>query len=297
MYQKYLLDECPKHKLITDDRTGEMFCSNCGKVLEGNLDNSNDPQSHSLEDFMSQTRTGPKLSSTIHDRGLNSVIGNNKDSTGKQLSTFNKIRFNRLRIWDNRSKTENSSKRTLVKSLILLNALKEKLGIPANTAEITATLYRKAMKQGLTRGRSTSSLMAAALYVCCRQTMTPRSLQDISDVGNISKKTLQKTVRVLINRLELEVPQYDTSSFIIKLANNLGMKESTKRYALKILENIIKSGSSEGKNPMGQAAASLYLASMLKNESVNQTEFAKSSGVSSVTLRHRTKTMRKVLNI
>lgn len=297
MYQKYLLDECPKHKLITDNRTGEMFCSNCGKVLEDKLQNSNDSQSYSLESFMSQTRTGPKLSLTMHDRGLNSMIGNNTDSTGKQISTFNKIRFNRLRIWDTRSKTGSSSKRTLVKSLTFLSGLKEKLGIPLNTAEITSSLYRKALKQGLTRGRSASSLMAAALYVCCRQTMIPRSLQDISDAGNISKKTLQKTVRVLISRLELEVPQYDTSSFITKLANNLGTKETTKRYALKILEDVEKSGSTEGKNPMGQAAAALYLASMLKNESINQREFAKLSGISSVTLRHRTKTMRKVLKI
>ncbi|MFB5598408.1 MAG: transcription initiation factor IIB family protein, partial [Nitrosopumilaceae archaeon] len=255
MSQKCKLYDCAKVNVITDNHTGEIFCSDCGAVLEEKLDNHNDSHTHSLEEFLSQTRTGPKQTLTMHDNGLNSVIGNNRDSTGKPLTNYNKNRFRRLRIWDSRSKTKGSSQRTLVQSLTFLNGLKEKLGIPSNTVEITSSLYRKAQRQGLTRGRSSNSLMAAALYVCCRQTMTPRSLQDISEIGNISKKALQKIVRILIRELEIEMPQYNISSFIVKLSNNLGIKEKTKRYALKILEDVEKSRSSEGKNPMGQAAA------------------------------------------
>lgn len=297
MSQQCQLDNCAKTNRITDIYNGEIFCGNCGTVLEEKLDSFNEPRAHSQEDFMSQTRTGPKLSLAMHDRGMYSVMGNNKDSTGRPLSQAAKKRYHRLRMWDSRSKTKKSSERTLIKALSFLNGLKEKLGIPENTIEITCALYRKAQKNRLTRGRSSNSLMAAALYVSCRQTMTPRSLHDISGVGNISKKSIQKTVRMLIQENNIKVPQYDMSSFITKLSNNLGIREKTKRYALKILDDIIRKKSSDGKNPIGQATAALYLASMLQGECINQNKFAKTSGISTVTIRNRTNTIRKVLDL
>lgn len=266
-------------------------------MLEEKLDNFNEPQGHSSEEFMSQTRTGPKLSLAMHDKGMYSVMGKNRDSTGKSLSQATKKRYHRLRLWDNRSKTRKSSQRTLIKSLSFLNGLKEKLGIPENTIEIASALYRKALNNRLTRGRSSNTLMAAALYVSCRQTMAPRSLHEISSVGNISKKSLQKTVRVLIHKNDLKIPQCNISSFITKMSNNLGIREKTKRYALKIIEDVRRHESSDGKNPIGQAAAALYLASILQGESTNQNEFAKESGISAATIRDRTNTIRKFLDL
>ena len=297
MIQKCKLDNCSMTRVITDNESGELVCGNCGSVLEEKLDNYNEVQAHSLEEFMSQTRTGPKSSLVMYDKGMYSVIGNDRDSTGKSLSASNKARFRRLRLWDNRSKTKHSSQRTLSKSLIYLNGLKEKLGIPQITVEVAASLYRKAMSHGLTRGRNSNSLMAATLYVSCRQTMTPRSLQDIAKVGNTTKKALQKTVRILIHELGLDVPQYNMSSFITKISNNLGINEKIKRHALNILDQAQVKQITGGKHPIGQAAASLYLAVMLNGVHVSQTQISKISGVTGVTLRTRMKTIQKALGL
>ncbi|MHA7646730.1 transcription initiation factor IIB [Nitrosopumilus sp. S4] len=297
MMQKCQFNYCNKSNLITDTFNGEIFCADCGTIIEDKLANHNEIPLHSLEDFMSKSQVGPKQSLSMHDKGMSSIIGKDKDSTGKSLSSSNKSRFNRLRRLDNRSKTKKSSQRSLVKSLTFLNGLKEKLGISENTVEITCSLFRKAQKHQLTRGRSSNHLMAASLYVSCRQTMTPRSLEDISKTGDITKKYLQKSVRVLINEFNLKLPQYSISSFLTKLSNELGISEKTKRYALKILSDSEKCGSATGKNPIGQAAASLYLASALNNENLNQKEIAEMSGISSVTIRHRIKSIRKGLNL
>lgn len=295
--QKCKLDNCSMTKVITDNESGELVCSNCGSVLEEKLDNHNEATAYSLEEFMTQTRTGSKSSLAMYDKGMYSVIGNDRDSTGKSLSASNKARFRRLRLWDNRSKTRHSSQRTLSKSLIYLNGLKEKLGIPQITIEVTASLYRKASSQRLTRGRNSNSLMAAALYVSCRQNMTPRSLHDIAKVGNTTKKALQKTVRVLIHELKLDIPQYNTSSFITKISNDLGINEKTKRHALSILEQAQVKEITGGKHPIGQAAASLYLAVLLDGGHTSQTKISKMSGVSGVTLRTRMKTIKKALGL
>ncbi len=288
------LQTCTITKLITDNENGETVCTSCGSVQEEKLHNQNETHTYSLEDYIAQTRTGPKNSLTMYDKGMNSVMGD-RDSNGKTLNAFNKSNFRRLRLWDNRSKMKSSSQRTLGSSLIFLNSMKEKLGLHELVLERTSYLFRKAMDAGLTRGRSANSLMGAALYISCRQTSTPRSLMDIAEVGNIEKNSLQKNVRVLINRLDQEMPQYDTSSFITKMSNNLNLDEKTKRFALKILDDMEKKGLSEGKHPIGQAAACLYLSTMLNGKSISQRKFAQLSGISSVTIRNRLKTIRKAL--
>ena len=297
MLQNYQIHNCNDNKLITDTFNGEIFCANCGTVIEEKLDNHNDMPLQSLEDFMSKSHVGSKQSLSIYDKGMSSIIGKDKDATGKPLTSFNKSRFNRLRILDSRSKTKKSSERSLVKSLTFLNGLKGKLGISDNTVEATSSLFRRAQKHQLIRGRSSNVLMAASLYVSCRQTSTPRSLEDISETANITKKHLQKSVRILIEEFGLVLPQYNISSFLTKLSNDLGISEKTKRYALKILSDVEKCGSSAGKNPIGQAAASLYLASMLMGEDISQNKFCKFSGVSTVTLRNRKNTIQKLLEL
>ena len=297
MSQKYLVHNCNENKLITDTFNGEIFCSNCGTVIEEKLDNHNEMPLHSLQDFMSKSQMGPKQSLSMYDKGMSSVIGNDKDATGKPLSSFNKSRFNQLRKLDNRSKTRKSSQRTLATSLTFLNGLKGKLGISDNTVEAACALFRRAQKHQLIRGRNSNDLMAAALYVSCRENMTPRSLDEISKTGDLRKKYLQKSVRVLIEEFSLKPPQYETSSFVTKLSNDLGISEKIKRYALKILSDAEECGSAAGKNPIGQAAGSLYLASVLMGENISQSKFCKFSGVSIVTIRNRKNTMQKALNL
>ena len=297
MMSKCKLENCDTTKVIIDEQNGETVCINCGSVVEEKLDSQNENHSYNNpEEFMSQTRTGPKNSLTMYDKGMNTVISN-KDSNGRSLTAFNKSRFHRLRLQDNRSKMKKSSQRTLSKSLIFLNGMKEKLGIPEMVVEQAAYLYRKAMDAELTQGRHANSLMGAALYVSCRQTSTPRSLTDIARVGNMTKKVLQKTVRTLIQRLDPAMPQYDLSSFVTRLSNNMGFDEKTKRFALKVLDETQSKGVADGKHPVGQAAAALYLASMINGYSVSQKKWANMSGVSAVTLRARVDTIRKTLGL
>ncbi len=292
---KCKLENCNSTKLITDVDNGETFCANCGSVTDEKTYSYSKNQTSGFGEFMTNTQAGPKNSLQIYDKGMNTVIGE-KDFSGKSL-TANKSTFHRLRLWDRRSKAMKSSQSTLRKSLLLLNGMEEKLGLPDFTLENTAYLFRKAVDAKLTRGRDAVSLMCAALYISCRQTSTPRNMMEIARVGNITKKTLQKGVRVLIRRLNLEVPQYNASSFITRLSNNMGFNEKTKRFAINILSDTEARGMSEGKNPMGHAAASLYVASIINGYSVSQREFAELSNVSTVTLRKRISAIRTTLSL
>jgi transcription initiation factor TFIIB len=273
-----------------------MFCGGCGLVLVQNIaDTSHESNGYSQEDFMKLTRTGPATSLTMHDKGLSTVIGINRDFSGNALSSKTKYEFNRLRTWDQRSKSRSTA--TLSKAFTLLNGMKTKLGIPDNVVESAAYIYRKIVSEKLTRGRTMASLVSASLYAACRENNIPRTLDDIANAGNIERRILSRDLRTIIKKLGLKLNQYDISSFISKISNNMNLKEKTKRDAFDILKRCEPEGIIAGKHPVAQAAASLYIACIINGEKISQKKFSKESGVSDVTIRNRVTLIRKTIKI
>jgi transcription initiation factor TFIIB len=283
---KCQLDTCKTYPAITDSERGEIFCGGCGLVLVDNMsDISHENNGYSSEDFMKMARTGPATSLTMNDRGLSTVIGTNKDSTGKAISGKTKYEFNRLRTWDQRSKSRQTA--SLSKAFTKLHGMKTKLGIPNNVVENAAYIYRKAVNAKLTRGRTMNSLIAASLYAACRENNIPRTLDDIAKAGNVERRILSRDLRTIIKKLELHLNQYDTTSFISKISNNMNLKEETKRD-----EQI-----TAGKHPVAQAAASLYISCIMNGEKISQKKFSVESGVSDVTIRNRVVLIKKTLKL
>ena len=293
---KCQLDTCKTYPIITDSERGEIICGGCGLVLLQNIsDASHESNGYDQEDFTKLTRTGPGISLTMYDKGLSTVIGTNKDSSGNALSRKTKYEFNRLRTWDQRSRTRSTA--ALSKAFTLLNGIKTKLGIPDNVVENAAYIYRKAVNAKLTRGRTMASLVSAALYAACRENNIPRTLDDVANAGNIERRILSRDLRTIIKKLGLNLNQYDISSFISKISNNMNLKEKTKRDAFDILERCKIKEITAGKHPVAQAAASLYIACMINGEKISQKKFSYESGVSDVTIRNRVVLIRKYLNI
>ena len=293
---KCQLDTCKTYPVITDSERGEMFCGGCGLVLVQNIaDTSHENTGFTQEGYMKLTRTGPATSLTMHDNGLSTVIGLDRDSTGKALSSKTKYEFNRLRTWDQRSKSRKTA--TFSKAFTQLHAMKTKLGVPDNVVENAAYIYRKIVSAKLTRGRTMVSLVSAALYAACRENNIPRTLNDIAEAGNIERRILSRDLRTIIKKLGLSLNQYDTTSFISKISNNMNLKEKTKRDAFDILKKCENHKITAGKNPVAQAAASLYIACILNGEKISQKKFSMESGVSDVTIRNRVTLIKKTLTI
>lgn len=287
---------CRTQPAITDFERGEVVCGGCGTILEQSLfDLSQETGGHGTEEYLKRARTGPSTSLTMYDRGLSTVIGNNKDSSGNMLSNETKYEFNRLRTWDQRSRSRRTT--ALSKAFTLLHGMKTKLGIPVNVVEYSAYIYRKAVNAKLTRGRTMTSLVAASLYAGCRANNIPRTLDDIADAGNIERRILSRDLRTLIKTLGLSLNQYDTTSFISKISNNMKLKEKTKRDAFEILKRCENERITAGKHPVAQAAASLYIACVINGEKISQKKFAGEAGVSDVTIRNRIILIKKTLSV
>ena len=282
---------CGKNSLLTDEVTGEQFCSKCGFVItEKTQESGPEWRSFQKDGGADPTRTGAPSSLLMHDMGLSTVINPlNKDASGKPLSTSMKSTIERLRTWDNRSQVHEPVDRNLRQALGELTRLKDKIAISANVLEKAAYIYRKALEKKLVRGRSISAMIAASLYAACRDTETPRTLKDVADAANVKRKDIARCYRLLHYELELKMPVVDSIQCIARISSKLKITEKTKRYAVKVLKEAQEREESAGKDPMGLAASALYLSCVYNGASVTQRDIAEAAGVTEVTIRNRYK--------
>jgi transcription initiation factor TFIIB len=295
-------DRCPrcgKGTLVTDTNTGENFCGKCGYVLtDQSMESGPEWRSFSKEEHEGKSRTGVPTSLAMHDMGLATIIGpTDRDATGKPLSASMRSTIERLRTWDSRSQVHEPIDRNFRQAFSELDRLKDKLAVGDAVIEKAAYIYRKALDKHLVRGRSISSLIAASLYAACRDTETPRTLKDVGHSSNIKRKDIARCYRLLLRELGLRMPVVDPIKCIARIASKAGLSEKTKREATKILKTAEEIKISAGKDPMGLAAAALYVACVTNGENKTQRDVAEAAGVTEVTIRNRYKGLKISLSL
>jgi|TARA_B110000014_G_C20099432_1_gene576822 transcription initiation factor TFIIB len=279
---------CNKTSLILDESSGEMICSACGVVVSENRESGGPEWRSFANDGTDKSRVGAGSSITMHDMGLSTVIGSaNKDATGKPLSSSMKKSIDRLRTWDSRSQASTSLDRNLRQALSEMDKLKDKLSLSDTVIEKSAYIYRKANEMKLVKGRSIHGLVAACVYAACRDTETPRTLDDVADGINIRRKDVARCYRLIFRELDLKVPVADPINGVARIASIAGLGEKTKRKAIELLTKAKKIGMVAGKDPMGLAAAALYLSCIASGGTTTQKNISEASGVTEVTIRNR----------
>ncbi|GFN41058.1 MAG: transcription initiation factor IIB [Marine Group I thaumarchaeote] len=208
-----------------------------------------------------------------------------------------KTTIERLRTWDSRSQVHEPLDRNFRQAFSELDRLKDKLAISDAVIEKTAYIYRKALDKSLVRGRSIPAMVAASLYAACRNTQTPRTLTDVANGINIKRKDVARCYRLLLRELELKMPVVDPTKCVARIASISSLNEKIKRKALEFLDEATRIGVSAGKDPMGLAAAALYLACVMLGENKTQKDIAQAAGVTEVTIRNRYKDLKEELKL
>jgi len=297
-----LVDKCPEcgsSNLIHDYDTGETVCGDCGLVLyEQMMDKGPEWRAFTQEEKASRSRVGVPTSYSVHDKGLSTAISQvDRDAFGRKLPLSTRLQMWRLRKWQIRSRVHSSIDRNLAQAMAELDRLSDKVFIPQPIKEKAAVTYRKALDKGLVRGRSIAAIAAAALYAACRGSGTPRTLREIAEASLVDKKDVARCYRLLLRELDVHMPIADPLTYVSKIAERTGISGKTQGLAIQILRVARKKRAAAGKDPMGLAAAALYIACLQSNEKKTQKDIAEAAGVTEVTVRNRYKTLKRQLGL
>jgi transcription initiation factor TFIIB len=285
-------------KIITDTGSGEVLCSNCGTVVSDKVQDIGRPErrAFNVEEKNIRIRTGMPASIAFADMGLATIIAkHDRDASGHPLNAEMRARMQRLRKWDLRTHSISPNDRNLTRAFNELNMIKDKLALSDAVVEKAAYIYRKIQQRGLVRGRTISGIMSSAVYIACREIGTPYTLREIAAVGNVKRKDMARNFRKMVYELDLKSPNIELMKCISKVANKANLTENTKREAIGIMKVVSKRQLSAGKDPLGLAACVLYISCLKTGENKTQTQIAKASGITDVTLRNRYKELKNKL--
>jgi len=276
---------------MRDYECAEIVCMECGFVIATKLaDRGPEWRAFDHEQRDKRTRVGAPLTYTIHDKGLSTMIDwHDRDIYGKRLSPGQKAQIYRLRKWQRRIRVSDATERNLAFALSEISKIANALNLPKNILETASVIYRKAVKERLIRGRSIQGVTSAAIYLACRQCKLARTLEEVAQASNISKKEVGRSYRFLVKELDYFIPPLKPSQYITKFSNQLTMQGKVEEIAHKILGTARDLKLTSGRGPTGIAAAASYIASVLTGERKTQREIAEIAQVTEVTIRNRYK--------
>ncbi|MEM2046439.1 MAG: transcription initiation factor IIB [Candidatus Jordarchaeales archaeon] len=290
---------CGSTNIIKDYTRGETTCSECGTVIDTTMiDTGPEWRAFTAEEKKDRSRVGSPLTLRMPDRGLSTTISrSDRDAYGRKISPRRRAQIYRIRKWQVRTRVHSSEDRNLAQAMPELNRIASQIGVPREIRETAAYIYRRALENGLVRGRSIESMVAASVYLACREHKVPRPLDEIEHTARVNRKELAHCIRLILRGLQLKSPRPNAADFIPRFAAELKLPPKTTSKALEILSKAKQLGITGGKDPTGMAAAALYIAGILTGERRAQREIAETSHVTEVTIRNRYKELVKKLGL
>ncbi len=282
---------CGVLETVRDVPRGEIICTNCGLVLDAHLiDYGPEWRAFTKQERDKRQRVGNPPSITRFDKGLSTDIDwRNRDARNKSIAPSRLAEVYRLRKWHKRSRVHSNFSRNLAFALGELTRIASQLNLPYSVKESAAHLYRRALEQKMTRGRSLEGVMAACIYVACRFRSIPLTLKEVSVHSHLDRKQLAQSSRMLVRKLELQVPTPRASDYIPRFAEALKLDNQVILRSLQIISDARRKMISSGKAPTSIAASCLYIACILEGVVRTQREISKVTGVTEVTIRNRYK--------
>lgn len=107
------------------------------------------------------------------------------------------------------------------------HVLKNGLGLSETIIDNAKYVIRNASREGLVRGRTHTTIVAAAVYIAYRETEA-RPLHDIASIANVKQKILARYCRILMNKLYVKLPAIDPFKCVLLF----------RRGRLRLLKNL-----------------------------------------------------------
>lgn len=279
---------CPscQGKIVSDLDRGERVCSQCAIVIDESLYAMNPENTNFFSDLENEGNM-EVTSQMMYEIGLPTLIDKkNVDVSGKQIhgsSEFEKLRRLNKFTMSNDSKTRN-----LIRAIREIRRISEILGISPSVAERANYIYRKALNKKLIRGRSITGIVAATIYIACKDAGIFFPIDRIEKLGgNCNRKNVIHYYKFILRQMKINISVPDPIQYVSRIAARARLNGRTERKALEILSKIEGDPVLSGKKPASLAAASLYLAALQVGEHTTQLRIAIASELTTITIRKR----------
>ncbi|XP_073261259.1 transcription initiation factor IIB-like [Populus alba] len=169
--------------------------------------------------------------------------------------------------------------------------MSDRLGLVATIKDRANEIYKKVEDQKSSRGRNQDALLAACLYIACRQEDKPRTVKEICSVANgATKKEIGRAKEYIVKQLGLETGQsvemgtIHAGDFMRRFCSNLGMSNHTVKAATEAVKTSEQFDIR--RSPISIAAAVIYIITQLSDDKKPLRDISLATGVAEGTIRN-----------
>ncbi|OIW11462.1 hypothetical protein TanjilG_26828 [Lupinus angustifolius] len=176
-------------EVVLDYSAGDTVCSECGLVLESHtIDEKSEWRKFANESGDNDpVRVGAPSNPLLTDGGLSILIAKPNGGAADFLSSS-------LGRWETRGANPD---RGFILAFKTIATMSDRLGLVATIKDRANEIYKRVEDQKSSRGRNQDALLAACLYIACRQEDKARTRRFCSNLGmnNQAVKAAQESVQ------------------------------------------------------------------------------------------------------
>ena len=287
----------PDAPLVEDHRAGDLICSECGLVVGDRIvDVGSEWRTFSNDkDAKDMSRVGAVEDPTMEGMDLSTSIGRATGSAGFDEAGNP--------LYRNRS-LESAAEKAKRKANREIKEMAERLSADQSIISSAQHIFHTVHKNKLIKGRSNNAIIAACLFIACRQQSVPRTFKEISGVTNSTTtikdigrcyKIIRKAL-VSTNTNASGISSATTSDLIDRFCSKLNLPKEVKKLADYIVNKINDIPNLTSRSPNSLAAAAIFMACDLTGNSQLRTaeEIGRICGAAENTIKQTIKHMQPV---
>ncbi|KAI0050030.1 transcription initiation factor IIB [Auriscalpium vulgare] len=280
----------PNPNIIEEFGRGDLVCGQCGLVLGDRIvDTRSEWRTFANDEGDDPSRVGAASDPLMEGmEQLDTVIGFKDGGSGiaRELQRA-------------ASRSQNTrSERNLLSAFRDISTWCDQFSLPKTISDIAKQLYKRSDEEKLLRGKPLDAVIAACIFIACRQAHVPRTFREICNLTHVSKKVLGQCYKALEQAFNLTPgaaaarPGSGVSAVVtgpedllIRYCNHLALPANMQAICKDIIVAAREHGIADGRSPVSIAGGAIYFACHLLGHSKPVKDISSVAGVSEGTIK------------
>jgi len=187
------------------------------------------------------------------------------------------------------------SERNILTAFRDISSWCDQFQLPKTISDIAKQLYKRADEEKLLRGKPLDAVIAACIFIACRQAHVPRTFREICNLTHVSKKTLGQCYKALEQAFNLSSgatasesassPTAGPEKLLVRYCNHLDLPANVQSICSDIIVAAREHGIADGRSPVSIAGGAIYFTCLLLGKAKSVRDISTVAGVSEGTIK------------
>ncbi|KAI5477493.1 transcription initiation factor TFIIB [Pseudohyphozyma bogoriensis] len=270
-------------QLVEEFGSGDLVCGGCGLVLGDKIvDTRSEWRSFADSEGDDPSRVGGPVDPLMDAADQFSTIISFKDGHSGASRALQSA-ASRM------TKSVIPGGRNLTEAFKTIGTMCEAISLPKTIVDMTRQLFKRVDEERLLKGKDQDAIIAACIFIACRQGRVPRTFKEIVKLTNVPKKDIAACFKLLERTFETAPVLPSSGALIPRYCNHLGLPMFIQTACQHVVDQVGEEGSLAGRNPITIASACILFTVTLfayKGKGSNVVDIAGVAGVQDGTIRN-----------